>query len=144
LPSNRFKIPVGFRLNYYASDQIIIRSYFRYYKDDWGIESKTADIEIPIKVSPFFSVSPFYRYYTQTASKYFAAYMKHTAADQFYSSNYSLSELNSQFMGVGIHTAPPKGVFNNQHFSSLDVRYGHYTQSTDLNSNIITFDFTFK
>ena len=90
------------------------------------------------------SFSPFYRYYTQTASTYFGAYKTHTASDQFYSSNYSLSKLTSQFVGVGMHTAPPKGVFNNQHISSLDVRYGHYTQSTDLNSNIISFDFTFK
>ncbi len=144
LPSSRFKIPVGFRLNAFVSDQVVLRTYFRYYQDDWGISSETADIELPIKLSQFFSVSPFYRYYTQTASKYFGAYMTHTAADEFYSSNYSLSKLTSQFMGVGIHTAPPKGVLNNQHFSSLDIRYGHYTQSTDLNSNIITFDFTFK
>lgn len=144
LPSSRFKIPVGFRLNAFVNDQVVIRSYFRYYQDDWGISSETADIEIPIKLSQFFSVSPFYRYYTQTASKYFGAYMTHTAADNYYSSNYSLAELQSHFMGVGIHTAPPKGVLNNEHFSSLDIRYGHYTQSTDLNSNIITFDFTFK
>jgi Protein of unknown function (DUF3570) len=144
LPSSRFKLPIGFRLNAFVSDQVVIRSYFRYYQDDWGINSKTADIEIPIKVSQFFSVSPFYRYYTQTASKYFGAYKAHTAADEFYSSNYSLSELTSHFVGLGIHTAPPKGVMNNEHFSSLDIRYGHYTQSTDLNSNIVTFDFTFK
>ena len=122
----------------------MIRSYFRYYQDDWGIQSKTADFEIPIKVSQFLSISPYYRYYTQTASKYFAPYKAHTAADAYYSSNYSLSELTSHFVGIGMHTAPPQGVMNNQHITSLDIRYGHYSQSTDLNSNIITFDFTFK
>ncbi len=144
LPSNRVKIPVGFRLNAFVSDQVVLRTYFRYYQDDWGIKSETAELEVPIKLSQFFSVSPFYRFYTQTASKYFGAYQTHTAADTYYSSNYSLAELSSHFIGLGMHTAPPKGVLNNQHFSSLDIRYGHYSQSTDLNSNIITFDFTFK
>ena len=144
LPSSRIKLPIGFRLNAFVSDQVVIRSYFRYYQDDWGIQSKTADFEISIKVSQFLSISPYYRYYTQTASKYFAPYKAHTAADAYYSSNYSLSELTSHFVGIGMHTAPPQGVMNNQHFTSLDIRYGHYSQSTDLNSNIITFDFTFK
>jgi len=143
LPSSRMKIPVGFRLNYFAGDNIVFRTYFRYYQDDWGIHSQTADIEIPIKLSSFFSVSPYYRYYTQSASKYFAEYAKHTAADQYYSSNYSLSKLTSQMMGVGIHLSPPDGVMRT-HISSMDIRYGHYTQSTDLNSSIISFDFTFK
>lgn len=143
LPSTRFKLPLGFRLNYFVGDQVVIRTYYRYYQDDWGITSHTADLEIPFKVSPFFSISGFYRYYTQTASKYFGAYGTHTAADQYYSSNYSLSELTSHFMGAGVHMSPPKGIMNS-HLSSLDIRYGHYTQSTDLYSNIISFDFTFK
>lgn len=144
LPSSRTKLPVGIRLNYFAGDQVVIRTYYRYYQDDWGITSHTAELEIPFKISSFFSISGFYRYYTQSASKYFAAYKVHTAADEFYSSNYSLSKFNSNFIGTGLHMAPPKGILNNAHFTSLDIRYGHYTQSTDLNANIISFDFIFK
>ena len=143
LPSSRLKLPVGLRLNYFLGDAVVIRSYFRYYQDDWGISSETADLEIPVKISPFFSISGFYRYYTQTASKYFGAYGTHTAADKYYSSNYSLSELTSNFVGAGMHIAPPKGIMHS-HLNTLDIRYGHYTQSTDLNSNIISFDFTFN
>jgi hypothetical protein len=36
-----------------------------------------------VKISPFVSVSPFYRYYSQTAAKYFAPYQQHTAFDDF-------------------------------------------------------------
>ena len=143
LPSTRLKIPIGARLNYFIGDNVVVRSYFRYYQDDWGISSQTAELEIPIKISPFFSVSGFYRYYTQTASTYFGAYKTHTAADTYYSSNYSLSELTSNFMGAGVHIAPPKGIFDS-HLNALDIRYGHYTQSTDLSSNVLSFDFTFK
>ena len=143
LPNTRFKVPIGFRLNYFMGDNIILRSYYRYYMDDWGITSHTAELEIPVKINAFFSVSPFYRYYTQTAAKYFSPYGTHTASDKYYTSNYSLSELTSQFAGVGIHLAPPNGILN-QHVSTLEVRYGHYTQSTDLYASILSFAFTFK
>ena len=61
LPNTRFKVPIGFRLNYFMGDNIILRSYYRYYMDDWGITSHTAELEIPVKINAFFSVSPFYR-----------------------------------------------------------------------------------
>ena len=144
LPDTRSKLPIGFRANYFAGDKIIIRSYYRFYTDNWGIRSNTAELEIPIKITPFFSVSPFYRYYDQTASKYFAPYEVHTAADQYHTSNYDMSKFNSNFIGAGFRMAPPKGVFNNKHWSMLEIRYGHYMRTTDLNANIISLNIQFK
>jgi hypothetical protein len=143
LPSNRTKIPIGLRLNYFAGDKIIFRTYYRYYTDDWGLTAHTASIEIPYKITPFFSVSPFYRYYSQTAVKYFAPYGAHAVSDKYYTSNYSLSAFNSGFYGAGIRIAPPKGILNS-HFTSLEMRYGHYNQTTDLNANVVSFEFKFK
>jgi hypothetical protein len=145
LPSSRLKLPIGFRLNYFMGDHIILRSYYRYYMDNWGLKAHTADMEVSVKLSPFFSVSPFYRYYTQTAVKYFSPYGMHAedTKNPYYTSNYSLSALTSQFMGAGFHLAPPKGILN-KHFSALEMRYGHYLQSTDLTANVISAAFTFK
>jgi hypothetical protein len=143
LPSNRFKIPIGLRLNYFAGDRFIIRSYYRFYKDDWGLLAHTAEVEIPVKITPFFSVSPFYRYYTQTASDYFAPYNAHKNTDKYYTSNYALSALSSQYIGAGIKITPPDGVLKT-HLSSLELRYGHYLQSTELVSNIISLSMQFK
>lgn len=142
LPSQRLKLPIGMRLNYFLGDKIILRSYYRYYIDSWGLQSHTASLEVPVKITPFFSVSPFYRYYTQTAVKYFAPYEVHTASDQFYTSNYSLSAFDSQFYGVNFRIAPPKGLFNG--LSSLELRYGHYSQTTSLVSDVISVDLKFK
>ena len=143
LPSSRYKLPIGIRLNYFMGDNVIIRTYYRFYTDDWGLTAHTANIEVPVKITPFFSISPFYRYYVQTAVKYFAGYGKHTAQDPYYTSNYALSALNSNYLGAGIRLAPPDGILKT-HLNSLEVRYGHYMQSTDLNSNIISFEFKFK
>jgi Protein of unknown function (DUF3570) len=143
LPDTRTKLPVGIRFNYFADDRVVIRGYYRYYTDSWGLTAHTAELELPVKINSFFSIAPFYRYYTQTAAKYFGAYGTHTASDQYYSSNYSLSALTSQYVGAGVHLAPPKGILN-QHINAMDVRIGHYTQSTELYANSISFAFTFK
>jgi len=143
LPSNRFKLPVGLRLNYFLGDKVILRSYYRYYQDNWGVRSHTASFEVPVKLTPFFSVSPFYRYYTQTAANYFAPYAQHAATDTYYTSNYALSAFSSNFFGAGIRMAPPKGIFGT-HLSALELRYGHYTQTTDLMSDVISLHLQFK
>ncbi len=143
LPGNRFKLPVGARLNYFLGDNVILRAYYRYYTDSWGLTAHTASLEVPVKITPFFSVAPFVRYYTQTAAKYFAPYEAHKTTDEYYTSNYAYSAFNSYFFGANVRIAPPKGIFNSS-FSSLEIRYGHYTQSTDLLSDVLSFEFKFK
>lgn len=142
LPSQRFKLPIGLRLNYFLGDNIILRSYYRFYADTWGMTSHTASLEVAYKITPFLSVSPFYRYYVQTAANYFAAYEKHTVTDQYYTSNYALASFSSQFFGAGVRVAPPKGIFGG--LNGLELRYGHYTQTTDLISDIISLNLKFK
>jgi len=88
------KVPLAVRASYFIGDNVIIRTYYRYYSDDWKLKSHTADIEIPVTLSPVFSLSPFYRYYTQSAVKYFKGYKEHDAAEEFYTSNYDLSKFD--------------------------------------------------
>ncbi|MEL1243097.1 DUF3570 domain-containing protein [Flavobacterium sp. DGU11] len=140
LPDSRLKIPLGLRASYFLGDNIIIRAYYRYYSDDWKLTSHTADLEVPVKISPFFSISPFYRYYTQTAAKYFDAYKKHDSQDEFYTSNYDLSKFDSSFYGAGFRFNPVNGVFGIKHFNMLEIRYGHYTRSNSLTSDIISIN----
>jgi len=144
LPDNRLKIPLAVRASYFLGDNIIIRAYYRFYTDDWNLTSHTADIEVPVKLSPFFSISPYYRYYTQTAVKYFRPYQEHTAASNFYTSNYDLSKFNSSFVGVNLKFTPLNGVFGIKHFNTLELRYGHYSRTTNLTSDIISINLKYK
>jgi hypothetical protein len=144
LPSSRFKLPLGFRANYFLGDNIILRSYYRYYMDSWGSNSNTANLEIAYKITPFFSISPFYRYYTQTAARYFAPYEEHSPTDQYYTSNYEYSKFNSQFFGVGFRIAPPDGVFGSKYLHELEIRYGHYTTTENLVSDVVSLSLGFK
>jgi hypothetical protein len=144
LPSTRFKIPIGLRANYFLGDRFIIRAYYRYYQDDWGLVAHTADIETPIKITPFFSISPFYRFYTQKGIRYFAPYREHVESDEYYSSNYDLSSFNSHFFGVGFRTMPPKGVLGIPQITMLELRYGHYITTNTLYADVITLNVRFK
>lgn len=144
LPDTRMKIPLGFRANYFLGDKVVLRSFYRYYHDDWGLSAHSIQLESSIKFTPFLSVTPFYRYYTQTAVDYFAAYKVHAATDQYYTSNYDLSKFNSNFYGAGFRITPPKGVFGMRHMNALELRYGHYTRTNGMKSDIITLSLKYK
>jgi len=143
LPSSRFKIPLGVRANYFLGDKVVLRSFYRFYHDDWGLNAHTAELETAIKLNAFYSVTPFYRYYTQTAVNYFAGYGEHTASDQYATSNYDLSNFSSHFVGAGFRMAPPKGVLGIQQWKMLELRYGHYISNRTLQSDVITLQLKF-
>lgn len=157
LPGARFKYPVGLRVNYYASDLVQIRSYYRFYNDNFGIQAHTFEVELPVKVTQFFVVYPFYRYHQQTASRYFAPYLAHSVADEYYTSDYDLSGFTAQKVGLGVRYSPVYGIgrfhvpghdgLGRPHimrFKSIDLRYAHYERSTDLTANIVSFDMGFS
>jgi hypothetical protein len=143
LPSQRIKVPVGLRLNYFLGDNVIIRAYYRFYADSWGLFSNTINLEVPVKITPFISISPFYRYYVQSAARYFAPYAMHTEQEQYFTSNYALAAFSSRLFGAGIRLAPPKGVFMNS-LRILELRYAHYSQTTNLNANTMSLNLVFK
>ena len=144
LPDKRYKLPIGLRMNYFLDDHFVIRTFYRYYMDNWGIRAHTAELEIPVKINSFFSISPFYRYNNQVGTKYFAPYGQHAPSEQYFTSDYDLSTLTSDFYGAGIRFAPPKGVFGWQRLNMLELRYGHYSRSTSLVSNILSLNLKFK
>lgn len=144
LPDQRTKIPLGIRANYFAGDKIIFRTYYRFYTDNFGVKSNTASLELPVKITPFLSLIPFYRYYEQSASKYFAPYAEHTTEEKYYTSNYDYSKFSSNYLGLGFRSAPPKGIFGNKHVRSAELRYGHYSKNISFNSDIVSLNLTFK
>jgi hypothetical protein len=145
LPDTRLKIPVGARFNYYINEYVTLRTYYRYYFDDWGISSHTADIELPIKISDKFTIYPTYRYYTQTAADYFAPYEQHLSTDAFYTSDYDLSKFNANQYGFGISYTD---IFTKRHIwklglKNIDLKYSNYKRNTGLTAGIISAGFKF-
>lgn len=144
LPGTRMKIPIGVRANYFLGDRLIIRSFYRYYQDNWGLKAHTVDMELPVKITPFFSLSPFYRFYAQNAVDYFAPYAQHSPTENYFTSDYDLSKFTSRFFGTGVRLSPPKGILGVQKLNSLEIRYGHYQRSNGLQSNEISLHLKWK
>lgn len=145
LPNSRFKVPFGGRLNFYATDFLILRSYYRFYWDDWGINSHTASIETPLKISDKFTLYPTYRYYTQSAADYFYPKEEALSTFEFYTSDYDLSKYDAHQYGFGIQY---KDIFTGTKILSfglktIDLRFSQYDRSDGLNASIITLGTTF-
>lgn len=138
LPGNRMKLPIGVRASYFLGDKTIIRAFYRYYIDSWGMTAHTASLEMPVKITSFVSVSPFYRFNTQTAVRYFAPYAKHAPTKAYYTSDYDVSGFDSHFVGAGLRLSPPGGVLGIRQFNALELRYGHYYRTTTMVSNIVS------
>lgn len=110
LPGSRIKFPFGIRMNYFPFSFLVLRSNYRFYTDDFGITAHSIDFEIPLKLNSTITISPFYRYHTQTASKYFAPYKQHLSTETYYTSDYDLSDLYSHKYGIGFKYYPTYGI----------------------------------
>ncbi|MFK5981887.1 MAG: DUF3570 domain-containing protein [Flavobacteriaceae bacterium] len=140
LPDTRFKTPIGLRFNYFINEFLTVRTYYRYYFDDWGVQSHTANIEVPIKIGGNFTLYPSYRYYTQTAADYFAPYNEHLSTDEFYTSDYDLSEFDANQYGFGVSYTD---IFTKAHIGKLgikniDLRFHTYDRSNGLSAWIVS------
>jgi hypothetical protein len=148
LPDRRIRVPMAFRLNYYVNDLLLLRTFYRYYFDNFGINAHTIQLEAPFKISNFFSIYPYYRYYTQSESTYFAPYKIHTADEPYYTSDYDLSDFQANMIGGGIRFSPPLGIRSGKKppkstawlFKTLEFRYGQYRRSNGLKAHIFSLN----
>ena len=141
LPNNRLKIPIGIRFNQYITENLVLRSYYRYYFDDWGITGHTINAELAVKMGQKFTVYPNYRFYTQTAADYFAPFEQHQSTEEFYTSDFDLSRFSASQIGLGLKYTD---IFTKSHIwkfglKNLTLDYNYYNRSTGLNAHIVSF-----
>ncbi len=153
LPFTRLKVPVGLRFNYYVNDRFLLRTHYRFYWDDWGIMGHTASIEVPYKINRFFSIYPYYRFHTQSASTFFKPYKEHTTEFLYYTSDNDLSNITSHDIGFGLRYSPVEGIGSFRlpgkknrlmTFKEISMRFGHYKRNPKLTANIISFGMNFS
>ncbi len=145
LPSTRFKIPIGVRLNYYINETFVLRTYYRYYTDDWGLHAHTLNLELPVRFGPKFSVTPSYRFYTQNAVKYYAPYETHISTEEYYTSDPDLAKFNSNQYSLALNY---NDIFNKFRISKLglknaNIKFSHYDRNDGLKANIVSLGVKF-
>lgn len=151
LPLLRLKYPLGIRVNYYATDFLLMRFYYRFYYDSFSIVAHTSSLEIPVKIGPFFSFYPFYRFHRQSSARYFQEYGQHLVSEEYYTSDFDLSAFHSHKYGLGLSYSPVYGIIKFQQkngrpgqLKSIDLRFASYHRSDGLSAYMFGADFGFN
>lgn len=99
---------------------------YRFYHDSFGIFAHTAEIQWNQKITRYVMLSPFVRYYTQTAAYFYGTHFPGDPTNptvfptpDYYSADYRLSALDSYTYGVSLSVRVQKHV-------SLELAYKHY------------------
>jgi hypothetical protein len=100
---------------------------------------------VPIKISDKFTLYPSYRFYNQTAADYFNVYEGALSTDEFYTSDYDLSEYAANQYGFGVSYTD---IFTKTHIwkfglKRIDLKFYQYDRDTSFSSSIITAGFKF-
>ncbi|MCS4238080.1 hypothetical protein M2306_000851 [Myroides gitamensis] len=145
LPDTRFKLPIGMRLNYYVNNWLTLRSYYRFYTDDWELRSHTFSLELPVKISERITLFLMYRFYTQSETKYFAPFGQHTTKQKYYTSDYDLSAFDSHQYGGGLVYNNPfsKAAIGGFSLKNFEIRYNYYDRNDGLSANIVSVGLKF-
>lgn len=138
LPRERWKVPIAVEWNTFVGGRTIIRAYYRWYWDDWGIEASSIQLETAIKLNPTFSLTPLLRFHTQTGARYFRPYAQHELTETYYTSDYDLSHFKAYKAGLTLRYAPHRLLKRGYRFNSVSLRYDFYKRSDGLSADILS------
>jgi len=100
---------------------------------------------LPIKITDRFTLYPSYRFYNQTQADYFNPYNEALSTDEFYTSDYDLSEYAANQYGFGVTYTDIFAKMHIAHFGlkSIDLKYNYYARDSGLNYSLIAAAFKF-
>lgn len=143
LPQERNKIGLALRWNSFVGGRLVLKNSLQAYSDDWGIQAITLEQETVVKWLAAWSLAPFARFYAQGASSHFAPYTKHTADEQFYSSDYDLSAFQSIKAGLRLKHFPLRARLLKWDLDGCSLEYAWYWRSDGLRANVLTLAMDF-
>lgn len=125
-PNNRNMWSFSNRLNQHipALDASLHFDY-RFYLDDWGINSHTFELKWYQSLPGGFTVTPGIRYYSQSQADFFAPYFLAPRADGHYSSDFRLSAFGDLSGGITVSKQFARGV-------KLEAGFEYVTHSGNL------------
>ncbi|WP_051331390.1 DUF3570 domain-containing protein [Methylocaldum szegediense] len=125
-PDERNQWSFSGRLNRYipALDASLHFDY-RYYFDDWGIDSHTFELKWYQPLPFGIMAMPSIRYYSQSQADFFAPYFLAPRADGYYSSDFRLSGFGALSGGITFSKQFTKGI-------RLEAGFEYYSHAGDL------------
>lgn len=151
-PDSRSRQAVYWRWSH-MFDEDVFRMSYRYYTDDWGIDSHTVDMHYRYEFLGNHYLEPHVRYYTQSAADFYRTTLVDGQTYDYASADYRLADLTTTTLGlkygIGIgkdsefsvraehmvQQADPSQIIGNQ--SSQDL-------VPDVDANMVTLNYTLQ
>lgn len=141
LPKNRYKASLGLKWNQFVGSRFVLKNTINPYIDNWGITAISIENETAIKLNAIWTLIPNARFYIQQGSRYFAGYKEHLPNEEFYTSDYDLSDSQTYNLGMGVKFSPFKEFIRNYYFNNLTLRYNYMHRNDGLSGHILTLSF---
>ncbi|MGZ4960468.1 MAG: DUF3570 domain-containing protein [Methylomonas sp.] len=125
-PDLRNQFSVSSRFNQYLPAlNAALHLDYRYYWDDWEIDSHTMELSWLQNLPWGIAVTPSLRYYSQSRANFFAPYFLAPRADGHYSSDFRLSGYGALSTGVSVSKQFNRGI-------GLDLGMEYYSHQGNL------------
>lgn len=105
---NRYAVSTQLRHYFPALDSSLHLDY-RYYWDNWNIDSHTLETSWYQELSRGVTVTPYVRYYSQSEAYFYAPYFLAPRSDGYYSSDYRLSAFGALSTGLNLRKEFDRG-----------------------------------
>ena len=135
-PEQRKGSAYAVRLITLLNEPTSLHVLYRYYRDDWHIQSDTVNLELYRDISPSVVLGARYRYYGQTSSFFAKDLNTYTPGDPFVAVNYRMYAFNSNTVGAMAIIKPSPGFLSGFDADKVKVKLSADVFSTSSHPNI--------
>jgi outer membrane receptor protein involved in Fe transport len=130
-PDSRTAYGFSLKYNTLLTDKLSYKANYRFYTDDWEINSHTLDNDIYYEVNNKLTLGAGLRYYTQSKASFYNANKNHFTTQAYASSDERLSNFHAFTYKASLDYKVNDEV-------SYNIGAQFYTQSTGLDASIFT------
>jgi len=98
-PDSRARQSLFWKINHQFTNDVVYFSY-RYYQDDWGVVSHTAELRYRLELGQRHYLQPHLRYYTQSAANFYHYFLPDQDLPKYASADYRLGEMTTKTVGL--------------------------------------------
>jgi len=117
-------------------DPTSLHVYYRYYRDDWHIQSDTVNLELFRDLSSSLTLGLRYRYYQQSAAYFAKDLNAYTPADALIAVDYRMYAFHSNTVGIAAIIKPSKGFLSRFDADKVKLKLSADVFSTSSHPNI--------
>jgi hypothetical protein len=136
-PSLRSRRDAFFKVNQYLPNRSSLKLDYKYYTDDWGIDSHTMGAKLHQYVNDSVVIRHRYRYYTQSAADFYRTDYSESVGG-FQTVDYRMGEFSAHLFGSQLAWDMGKGPIAIPALDGINmtVKYERYFNSNNFSANI--------